>query len=100
MSVRREIEIDAAPEDVWEALATEQGRERWLEDEAPEVVFVEVEEEPSRLVWWWSRDGDVEPTRVELLIVAVPIGSRVIVVESAPAFPLTMLAASLQMVVA
>jgi uncharacterized protein YndB with AHSA1/START domain len=91
MSVRREIEIDAPPEEVWESLATEEGRDRWLEEDPEREVHVEVVEEPSRLVWWWWR-GDEPATRVELLVVAAPAGSRVVVVESQPAFPLVALA--------
>ena len=93
MSVRREIEIEASPEEVWEAVATDEGRERWLDDDRP--VSVETVEEPSRLVWWW-RDGEDAVTRVELTIVAVPAGSRVIVTETVPSsFPLTALALAL-----
>lgn len=92
MSVRREVEIEATPEEVWEALATEEGRERWL-DEPDRQVHVEVVDAPSRLVWWWW-EGDEPPTRVELLVVAAPAGARVLVVESVPSFPLAALAAS------
>jgi len=91
-TVRREVEIEASPEEVWEALATEQGREAWLR-EAERDVHVEVVESPRRLVWWWV--GEDEPaTRVEFLVVAAPSGARVVVTESEPAFPLAMLAAS------
>jgi uncharacterized protein YndB with AHSA1/START domain len=92
MKVRREVEIEATPEEVWEALATEEGRERWL-DEPDRQVHVEVVDAPSRLVWWWW-EGDEPPTRVELLVVAAPAGARVLVVESVPSFPLAALAAS------
>lgn len=92
MNVRREIEIEAPPEEVWESVSTEEGRERWLTDERD--VLVEVVDAPSRLVWWWADEREDTFTRVELEIVAVPAGSRVIVVESAPEFPLTMLAAN------
>ncbi len=91
MSVRREIEIEATPEEVWEALATEEGRDRWLEPDPDREVHVEVVDEPSRLVWWWWR-GEEPATRVEVLVVAAPAGSRVVVVESQPAFPLVALA--------
>ncbi len=91
MSVRREVEIEATPEEVWEALATEEGRDRWLEEDPEREVHVEVAEEPSRLVWWWWR-GDEPATRVEVLVVAAPAGSRVVVVESRPSFPLVALA--------
>ncbi len=90
MPARSEIEIEATPEEVWEALATEEGRERWLGEEA-HAVDVEVVEEPRRLVWWWNADEHAR-TRVELEIVRSPGGARVIVVESEPSFPLSLLA--------
>ncbi len=91
--VRREIEIEASPEEVWDAMATEEGRDRWLEDDPDREMHVEVADEPSRLVWWWWR-GDEPATRVELLVVAAPAGARVVVVESQPAFPLVALASA------
>jgi uncharacterized protein YndB with AHSA1/START domain len=98
MAVRREVEIEASPEEVWQALVTEQGRERWLDEPAREV-HVEVVESPHRLVWWWV--GEDEPaTRVEFLVVAAPAGTRVVVTESQPAFPLAVLAMSFTAVAA
>ena len=98
MTVRREIEIDASPEEVWEALVTEEGRERWLQ-EPDRDVHIEVVEFPHRLVWWWG--SDAEPaTRVEFEVVAVPAGARVIVTESAPRFPLASLCARFESVFA
>ena len=44
MSISREIEIDAPPEEVWEALATDEGRERWLAEDEREVLVEAVEE--------------------------------------------------------
>ena len=98
--VKREIEIDASPEEVWEAVTDP---ERWLGDEvdAPdgmepgaEIVVrdgdgerrgrVESADPPGRLVWWWWRE-DEPATRVEVLVVAAPAATRVIVVESVPA---------------
>jgi uncharacterized protein YndB with AHSA1/START domain len=91
MPARTEVEIEATPEQVWEALVTEQGREDWLQEPDREVI-VEVVEAPSRLVWWWA--GEEQPaTRVEFEIVSAPGGARVIVTESEPAFPLSRLAA-------
>jgi len=94
MAVRREIEVDASPEDVWEALVTEEGRERWLQ-EPERDIHIEVLDAPNRLVWWWV--GEEQPaTRVELLVVAAPGGelpTRVVVTESAPSFPLAQLRA-------
>ena len=91
MSVRREVDIEATPEEVWDALATEEGRDTWLEPDPQREVHVEVVDEPSRLVWWWWR-GDEPATRVEVLVVAAPAGARVIVTETEPAFPLVALA--------
>lgn len=91
-AARREVEIDASPEEVWEALVTEEGRETWLQEPDREV-YIEVVEAPSRLVWWWG--GEDEPaTRVEFEIVAVPAGTRVVVTESEPDFPIALLAMS------
>jgi uncharacterized protein YndB with AHSA1/START domain len=99
MSVRREVEIEASPDEVWESLATEEGRDRWLEADPEREIHVETADEPSRLVWWWWR-GDEPATRVEILVVAAPAGARVIVTESRPVFPLVALAASFAMVAA
>jgi uncharacterized protein YndB with AHSA1/START domain len=86
--VEREIEIEAGPEEIWEQIATDEGRERWLDDDRP--VHVETVEEPSRLVWWWA--GDEAWTRVEVTLVPAVSTTRVVVRESAPSFPLTALA--------
>jgi uncharacterized protein YndB with AHSA1/START domain len=99
MPVQREIDVEATPEEVWEAIATEEGRERWLGEPGREID-VQVEEEPHRLVWQWREGEDAPPTRVEFVIEAVPCGSRVVVVESEPVLPVRMLAASLALVAA
>jgi uncharacterized protein YndB with AHSA1/START domain len=101
MSVRREIEVQASPEEVWEALVTEEGRERWLE-EPERDVHIECQDAPRRLVGWWA--GVEQPaTRVEFLVIAgteLDPATRVIVIESQPSLPLQMLAASFQLVLA
>jgi uncharacterized protein YndB with AHSA1/START domain len=100
MVVKREIDIEAAPEDVWEAVTD---AERWLGEEvdAPDGLEpgsefvvrdadgerhgrVETADAPARLVWWWWRE-DEPATRVEVLVVAAPASTRVVVVESLPA---------------
>jgi uncharacterized protein YndB with AHSA1/START domain len=93
MAATREIEVEATPEEVWEALATDEGREDWLEDAPDREIHVEVADEPSRLVWWWWR-GEEPPTRVEFLVVAAPAGARVVVTETVPSFPLARFAAA------
>jgi uncharacterized protein YndB with AHSA1/START domain len=101
MAVTREINVQATPEEVWEALATEEGRERWLE-EPDRQIHVELIDAPHRLAWWWA-SAEEPATRVEFLIVAASapeLPTRVIVTESAPRFPLAMLAAGLMLVAA
>ena len=97
--MRREIEIEATPEEVWESLATEEGRDRWLEEDPEREIHVELVEEPARLVWWWWR-GDEPATRVEFLVVAAPAGARVVVTETQPRFPITALAMAFALVAA
>jgi uncharacterized protein YndB with AHSA1/START domain len=89
-AARTEVEIEASPEQVWEALVSEEGRETWLHEPDREV-HIEVVQAPSRLVWWWGSE-DEPATRVEFEIVAVPAGARVVVTESEPAFPISLLA--------
>jgi uncharacterized protein YndB with AHSA1/START domain len=93
MAATREIDVEATPEEVWEALTTEDGRERWLEEAAEREIHVEVADEPSRLVWWWW-SGDEEATRVEFLVVAVPGGTRLVVTETVPRFPVASFASA------
>ena len=59
-SVRREVDIEALAEEVWEALVTEEGRERWL-DEPEREVHVEVAERRIALVWWWVGGATSRP---------------------------------------
>jgi uncharacterized protein YndB with AHSA1/START domain len=102
--VRREIDIEASPEEVFEALVTEEGRERWL-DEPDRDIHVESIDPPSRLTWWWA--SEEEPfTRVDFEIVALPAvepgegRTRVTVIETAPRFPIAAMAASFALVAA
>jgi uncharacterized protein YndB with AHSA1/START domain len=99
MAATRAIEVEATPEEVWEALTTEEGRERWLEDERDREIHVEVADEPSRLVWWWW-STDEEPTRVEFLVVAVPGGTRLLVTETIPTFPVASFGSAFALAVA
>jgi len=96
-AVTREVVVDASEEEVWQAIATEDGRDRWLARDSDTDVEVEVSEQPERLVWWWTSEPGGARTRVEFLIDAVAAGTRVIVIESAPRFPLEMLASSMML---
>ena len=95
--VTREVVVDASEEEVWQAIATEDGRDRWLAGDSDADVEVELEQRPERLVWWWTGEQGGARTRVEFLIDAVAGGTRVIVIESAPRFPLQMLASALML---
>lgn len=94
MEIRREIELDAPPDEVWRALTDPDELEQWFAND------VELEPEPGgeglfrwddgderhavveevvperRFVFTW--DGD----RVEIELEEQPLGTRVIVVES------------------
>jgi uncharacterized protein YndB with AHSA1/START domain len=94
--VRREVEVEASPEEVFEALVTEEGRERWL-DEPERQIHIESSDPPNRLVWWWSSQ-EQPATRVDFRIVELPRGTRVVVTESVPSFPLAAMAASFLLV--
>jgi uncharacterized protein YndB with AHSA1/START domain len=96
--VERETQVEASPDEVWEALTDEDRLEEWL---APEVELdpveggeiavrdgddertgtVETVEENERLAFTWSRPGEGE-SFVEFTIEALPGGSRVTVVET------------------
>jgi uncharacterized protein YndB with AHSA1/START domain len=97
--VSREVDIEASPEEVFEALVTEEGRERWLQ-EPDRQIHIESVDPPHRLVWWWAAD-EQPATRVDFQIVALPDGARVRVTESGPSsFPLPALAARFELVAA
>jgi uncharacterized protein YndB with AHSA1/START domain len=92
MELSREITLPAPAEEVWRSLA----EPAWLgEDAAIELRpdgdvsagdragFVELVEEPSRLVFWWSAPGE-DATRVELDLEPDGEQTRLRVVESRP----------------
>ena len=96
--VERETQVEASPEEVWEALTDDDRLSEWL---APEVELdpteggeiavrdgddertgtVETVEEPERLTFTWTRPGEGE-SFVEFTIEALPGGTRVRVVET------------------
>jgi uncharacterized protein YndB with AHSA1/START domain len=97
--VERETLLPASPAEVWEAL-TDPGRlEEWLASEVEldpveggEVSVrdeggertgtVETVIEEERLSFTWARPG-AEPSRVDLIVEAIPAGTRLVVVETA-----------------
>jgi uncharacterized protein YndB with AHSA1/START domain len=90
--VTRQVDVEVPAERVWEALTTNEGREQWLEDDPNRVIVVEREEPCQRISWWWF--SDTEPARyVDIRVVGIPDGTRVVVTETQPAsFPLTAMA--------
>lgn len=98
-TVTRSIVLDAAPEQVWEAITDETALSEWL---APEVELdpreggevvcryadgserrgeVELVEEAERLAFHWWRE-DAGPSQVEFALDAVADGTRLVVTES------------------
>ncbi len=94
MKVKREIELEAPPDEVWRALTEAEELEQWFANEVElkpepggEGVFrwddgderravVEEVEVERRFVFTW--DGD----RVEIELEEIPAGTRVVVIES------------------
>jgi uncharacterized protein YndB with AHSA1/START domain len=97
--MRSEIEIEAGIDEVWDALATEEGRDSWL-GEGEHEIRIESATPPNRLVWWWW-EGSEPATRVEFLLVPAVSSTRVVVIESSPSsVPVAMLAARFSLVAA
>ena len=96
--VERETQVEASPEEVWEALTDDDRLSEWL---APDVELdpteggeiavrdgdeertgtVETVEELERLTFTWTRPGG-EESFVEFTIEPLPAGTRVRVVET------------------
>src|SRR3954468_24042146 len=99
-AVTRSITLDAAPEEVWDAITDQSLLREWLASEAALEPYEggEVEcryedgevrggpvsrvEEAERLAFTWTRGGHGE-IRVELIVDAVADGARLTVVETA-----------------
>jgi len=100
--VERETVLDAAPDEVWEALTDERLLGEWLAEEAEldpvpggranfrfedgserEGTVLRVEEE-RELAFAWARPGE-PPTEVEMTLVPLVSGTRLVVVERATA---------------
>jgi uncharacterized protein YndB with AHSA1/START domain len=89
--VVNEVEVDAPAAEVWDLLATEAGREAWLEPDPHRTIVVESAEPGERISWWWW-SGEEPPRHVELWVIPNDTATRVVVFESAPALPVQMLA--------
>jgi uncharacterized protein YndB with AHSA1/START domain len=108
--VRREVELDAPPAEVWEALVDEGLLAEWLAEEVEldpvpgaTARFRDGEEEREgtvlrvdelhRLAFTWSRPGEA-PSEVELTVDAVADRTRLVVVERALIGPTSLTASA------
>ncbi len=99
-TVTRSVDIDAEVQDVWEAITTNEGRERWIEPDPNRVLIVDAEVAPDSISWWWWSAED-PATHVVLRVVAIPTGTRVVVTETgSSSFPIAELSASFHRVLA
>ncbi|HEY8543873.1 MAG TPA: hypothetical protein VIL36_02455 [Acidimicrobiales bacterium] len=83
--VTRSVELDAAPEAVWDLLVDEEARAAWLDDEDAAAREVRVDrEDPGRsLAWtWWRPDDPAGASQVEVVLDEGPEGrTRLVVTE-------------------
>lgn len=90
-AVTRTVEVGAAPDDVWQAVADPAERALWLDDPDALARHVRVDESSPghRLVWTWWRPGDEgDASTVSVVLSPVDGGdTRVVVTESLPATP-------------
>ena len=87
--VTRAVEVEATPDEVWQAVADPDERALWLDDPDALARHVRVDESTPghRLVWTWWRPGD-EGDASTVSVVLSPVdggGTRVVVTESLPA---------------
>ena len=92
MEVTREIELESAPEEVWEAMTGTDwlGGETSIEPRpggdvtvGPRQGWVEEYVPAERLTIWWST-GDEEASRVQLDLEETENGTRLVVTETRP----------------
>lgn len=96
----REIELEATPDEVWQALTDPEQLAGWLGTEAEidqrpgEALSIETEDGPRegwveeyepgrRLSIWWSA-GDEDATRVQFDLEEAAGGTRLVVTETRP----------------
>lgn len=98
------VDIDAAPDDVWQALTTDDGRTSWLgdgskigDDVGDEIhvndlvtgqrkcgVLDEVTPGHRLGYTWWPETSPADATRVAISLEPIHTGTRITVVESRP----------------
>ena len=100
--VTREIELPAAPDEVWRSLTEPDRLREWLAADASvdlrpggELIvrtcegedrsgWVEEADAPRRLAFWWSDDDEADSTRVELRLRGTDRGTLLTVTETRP----------------
>ncbi|HKA83425.1 MAG TPA: SRPBCC domain-containing protein [Acidimicrobiales bacterium] len=83
--VTREVEVEAATDEVWSTLAEPELRALWLDDDdarSRELRLDEVDD-GRRLVWtWWQPDHEAAASTVEIVLAPTTGGTRVTVTET------------------
>jgi len=103
--IRREVVFASSPDEVWDALTDADRLAEWFandveldprpggegifrwDDGAERHAVVEEAEAPHRFAFEWADPGEAATTSVEFTLEEVPEGTRLTVVESAPAGP-------------
>ena len=97
--VTREVEVEAATEEVWSALAEPELRALWLDDDdarSRELRLDEVDD-GRRLVWtWWQPEDEAAASTVEIVLAPTAGGTRVTVTETLAATRLGVAEASVR----
>lgn len=81
--VTRSVELEAAPEAVWDLLVDEDARRAWLDDDDAAAREVRVDRsDPGRsLTWtWWRPDDPAGASQVEVVLDEGPAGTTHLVV--------------------
>lgn len=83
--ITRSVDLDAAPDAVWEVVADPEARRGWLDDEdaASRVLRVDRIDEGRSLSWtWWRPDDAAGASRVEVTLTELDDGgTRLVVTE-------------------
>ena len=83
--VTRSVELDAAPEAVWDLLVDDEARAAWLDDDDATDRELRVDRaDPGRsLTWtWWRPDDPAGASQVEVVLDEAPGGAtRLVVTE-------------------
>lgn len=83
--VSRSVDLDAAPDDVWAAIADPERRQHWLDDDeaANRELRIDSIDDGRSLTWtWWDHGQPATAARVEIVLTElVSGGTRVAVTE-------------------